>query len=71
MPELRLAFPIAVLPSRNASVPVAEAGATVAVSVMDCPDTAVVADAARVVVVVCGPAAAVFTSIDNALDVDD
>lgn len=70
LPEVRLADPIEVLPSRKLSVPVAEAGATAAVSVMDCPDTTVVAEAARVTVVVCNPAA-VFTRIDTALEVDD
>lgn len=58
MPEVKLAVPIAVLPSRNVNVPLAEAGAAVAVSVMNCPDTAVVAEVASVVVVACGPAAA-------------
>ncbi len=70
LPEARLADPIEVLPSRKVSVPVAEAGETVAVSVMDCPETAVVAEAARAAVVVCSPAAA-FTLIDTVLDVDD
>ena len=58
LPEVKLADPIAVLLSRKVSVPAAEAGATVAVSMMDCPDTTVVAEAARVTVVVCSPAAA-------------
>jgi hypothetical protein len=58
LPEAKLADPIAVLPSRKVIVPVAEAGATVAVSVMGCPDTTVAAEAARVVVVVSSPAAA-------------
>jgi hypothetical protein len=58
LPGVKPADPTEALPSRKVSVPVAEAGATVAVSVMDCPDTAVAADAARVVVVVSSPAAA-------------
>jgi hypothetical protein len=58
LPELKLADPTEVSPSKKVSVPVAEAGTTVAVSVMGCPDTAVVAEAARAVVVDCGPAAA-------------
>ena len=58
LPELKLPDPIEVLPSRKVTVPVAEAGATVAVSVIGCPDTTVVAEAARVTEVVCSPAAA-------------
>ena len=58
LPEAKLADPIEVLPSRKVSVPVAEAGVTAAVSMMDCPETAVVAEAARATVVVCSPAAA-------------
>jgi hypothetical protein len=52
------------------NVPVAEAGVTVAVSVMDCPDTAVVAEPVKVTAVVC-KAAAPLTWTDTALDVDD
>ena len=69
MPAVRLADPIEVPPSRNVIVPVAEAGETAAVSVMGCPDTAVAAEAARVVVVACSHPAA-FTWIDTAPDVD-
>ena len=50
-------------------VPVAEAGATVAVSVIACPETAVAAEAARVTAVVWSCPAA-FTWTDTALDVD-
>ena len=57
------------LPSLKDNVPVAAAGVTVAVSVIDCPDTAVVAEEAKVTVVVCS--AAPLTCIDTALDVDD
>ena len=60
LPEVRLADPIAALPSKKEIVPVADAGATVAESVSGCPDTTVVAEAARVTEVVCSPAA-VFT----------
>ena len=58
LPEVKPADPTEVLPSRKVSVPVAEAGATVAVSVIGWPETAVAAEAARVVVVVSSPAAA-------------
>lgn len=53
----------------NVMVPVAEAGATVAVSVIACPETAVPAEAANVTVVVWSCPAA-FTWTDTALDVD-
>jgi hypothetical protein len=58
-----------VLPSLKDNVPVAAAGMTVAVRMIDCPDTAVVAEAVKVTVVVCS--AAELTWTDNALDVDD
>jgi hypothetical protein len=57
LPAARVAFPIEVVPSLKVIVPVAEVGATVAVSVMACPDTAVAAEAARVTAVVCSGAA--------------
>jgi hypothetical protein len=60
LPEVKLADPIAALLSKKIIVPVAETGTTVAVSVIGCPDTTVVAEAARVTEVVCSPAA-VFT----------
>lgn len=69
MPEARVADPIVVLPSLKVIVPVAGVGATVAVSVTDCPDTAVAAEAASVTAVVCSWAA--FTWTDTALDVDE
>lgn len=70
MPEARGADPRTVLPSLKDNVPVAEAGVITAVSVMDCPDTAVVAEGVKVTVVVCN-AAAPLTWTDTALDVDD
>jgi hypothetical protein len=71
LPAARLAEPIAVVPSLKVIVPVAEVGATVAVSVIACPDAAVAAEAVRVTVVVCSGAAAAFTWTDTALDVED
>ena len=68
-PEARVADPRVVLPSLKDNVPVAEAGVTVAVSVIAWPDTAVVAEAIKLTVVVCS--AAPLTWIDTALDVDD
>jgi hypothetical protein len=58
-----------VLPSLKDNVPVAAAGVTVAVSVIDCPDIAVVAEAAKVTVVVFSAAALTWTG--SALDVDE
>ena len=69
MPEARDADPRTVLPSLKDNVPVAEAGVTVALSVMDCPDTAVVAEAVKVTAVVCS-APAPLTWTDTELDVD-
>ena len=57
------------LPSLKDNVPVAAAGVTEAVSVIDCPDTAVVAEVAKVTVVVCSAAPLTFT--DTALEFDD
>ena len=68
LPEARVADPRAVLPSLKDKVPVAEAGVTVAVSVIACPATAVVAEVVKVTVVVCS--AAPLTTTDTALDVD-
>jgi hypothetical protein len=70
LPEVTVAVPRAVLPSLKENVPVAEVGVTVAVSVMDCPDTAVAAEAVKVTAVVCS-AAAPLTWTDTALDIDD
>lgn len=68
LPDARVAEPIVVLPSSNEIVPVAEAGVTLAVSVIACPDTADAGDAARVIAVdgSCAP----FTCTDTALEVD-
>ena len=60
--------PIEVPPSLKMTVPVAEAGVTVAVRVIACPETAVDAEAARVTAEVCSCAA--LTTTDTALDVE-
>jgi hypothetical protein len=57
-----------VLPSLKVTVPVAEAGLTVAVRVIACPETAVDAEAARVTADACSCVA--LTTTDTALDVD-
>ena len=69
LPEASVAEPRAALPSLKDNVPFAAAGVTVAVSVIDCPDTVVVAEEAKVTVVGCSAAALTWT--DSALDVDD
>ena len=56
------------LPSLKVTVPVAEAGVTVAVSVIACPATAVDAEEARVTADAC--TCAPLTTTDTALDVD-
>jgi hypothetical protein len=62
---------MAVLPSLKVIVPVAEAGATFAVSVMGCPETAVAAEAASVTEVACGgPGEAVIVTVTT-LEVED
>jgi len=54
-PEVNVAVPSELAPLRNVTVPVAAAGTTVAVKVTDVPSTAVLLDAARLVVVAVPP----------------
>jgi hypothetical protein len=68
LPEAMVSDPIAVVPSLKLIVPVAEAGVTVAVRVIACPDTAVAAEAAKVTAVVVS--GAVLTWTETALEVD-
>jgi hypothetical protein len=51
VPELRVAAPSDVVPSKNVTVPVAAEGETVAVSVTAAPSTGFAVEAARVIVV--------------------
>jgi hypothetical protein len=68
LPDVRVAEPMVALPSVNEIVPVAEAGVTLAVSEIACPETADAGEATRVTAVDgnCAP----FTCTDTALEVD-
>jgi hypothetical protein len=68
-PELSVEEPTLVPPSMNVTVPVAEAGVTVAVKLTACPATALVGVAARVTVVVCREEA--FTCIVRAPETEE
>lgn len=69
LPEVRAAEPIVLPPSLKVIVPVAELGATVAVSVIACPDPAVPEEDASVTVVACSCAPP--TRICTTLEVDE